>query len=164
MSKKSIQDYYPDDVAQCYGCGKANEHGLQLKSYWEGDETVAVVHPRSYHMAIPGYVYGGLIASKPYIASANYINRMSDYCAGCRYDPSEALKDGACPFTTLYWDFLSRNRNRLDTNPRMKLQFRNLDRMDSQTAGTDDQHPFAGTQFEAAVLAPAIQQPRPREQ
>ena len=63
MSEKSIQDFYPDDVAQCYGCGRANEHGLQLKSYWDGDETVAVLQPRSYHTAIPGFVYGGLIAS-----------------------------------------------------------------------------------------------------
>ena len=63
MSEKSIQDFYPDDVAQCYGCGRANEHGLQLKSYWDGDETVAVLQPRLYHTAIPGYVYGGLIAS-----------------------------------------------------------------------------------------------------
>ena len=63
MNEKSIQDFYPDDVAQCYGCGRANEHGLQLKSYWDGDETVAVLHPRPYHTAIPGYVYGGLIAS-----------------------------------------------------------------------------------------------------
>jgi len=63
MSEKSIQDFYPDDVAQCYGCGRANEHGLQLKSYWDGDETVAVLQPRPYHTAIPGYVYGGLIAS-----------------------------------------------------------------------------------------------------
>jgi len=63
MSKKSIQDFYPDDVAQCYGCGRANEHGLQLKSYWDGDGTVAVLRPRAYHTTIPGYVYGGLIAS-----------------------------------------------------------------------------------------------------
>jgi len=63
MSEKSIQDFYPDDVAQCYGCGRANEHGLQLKSYWDGDETVAILQPRPYHTAIPGYVYGGLIAS-----------------------------------------------------------------------------------------------------
>jgi len=63
MSEKAIQDFYPDDVAQCYGCGRANEHGLQLKSYWDGDETVAVLQPRPYHTAIPGFVYGGLIAS-----------------------------------------------------------------------------------------------------
>jgi hypothetical protein len=63
MSHKPIQDYYPDNVAQCYGCGRLNEHGLQIKSYWDGDETVCHFRPRPYHTAIPGYVYGGLIAS-----------------------------------------------------------------------------------------------------
>jgi len=63
MNEKAFQDYYPDDLSHCYGCGRLNEHGLQLKSHWDGEETVAVYHPRPYHMAIPGYVYGGLIAS-----------------------------------------------------------------------------------------------------
>ena len=63
MSKRAIQDYYPDDVAHCYGCGRLNAHGYQLKTYWDGDETVAEFTPRPYHTAIPGYVYGGLIAS-----------------------------------------------------------------------------------------------------
>ncbi len=63
MAIKALQDYYPDDVAHCYGCGYLNEHGLQLKTYWDGDETVAEFTPRPYHTAIPGYVYGGLIAS-----------------------------------------------------------------------------------------------------
>lgn len=63
MNKKAFQDYYPEDVSHCYGCGSINEHGLQLKSYWDGDETVARITPRDYHMAIPGYVYGGFIAS-----------------------------------------------------------------------------------------------------
>lgn len=63
MEKKAIQDYYPDDVSHCYGCGRLNEHGLKLKSYFDGDEAVAVFNPSSYHMAVPGYVYGGLIAS-----------------------------------------------------------------------------------------------------
>jgi acyl-coenzyme A thioesterase PaaI-like protein len=60
---KAFQDYYPDDVAHCYGCGRRNEHGYQIKSYWEGDETVCRFRPRPYHIAIPGFVYGGLIAS-----------------------------------------------------------------------------------------------------
>lgn len=60
---KAFQDYYSDHIAQCYGCGKLNESGLQIKSYWKGDETVCQFHPKSYHTAIPGYVYGGLIAS-----------------------------------------------------------------------------------------------------
>jgi acyl-coenzyme A thioesterase PaaI-like protein len=63
MNKRSFQDYYPDELSHCYGCGRLNDHGLQLKSYWDGDETVAVYHPEPYHIAIPGYVYGGLIAS-----------------------------------------------------------------------------------------------------
>ncbi len=63
MESKAIQDYYPDDVANCYGCGRLNEHGHQIKSYWEGNETVCRFKPKSYHTAIPGYVYGGLIAS-----------------------------------------------------------------------------------------------------
>lgn len=74
------------------------------------------------------YGDGGLIGTKPYTASGNYINRMSDYCASCRFNPDKATGDDACPFTTLYWDFLSRNRNRLKSNHRMKFQFRNLDR------------------------------------
>ena len=63
MTQKAFQDYYPDRWGQCYGCGRLNEHGLQIKSYWDGDETVATFHPKPYHTAIPGYVYGGLIAS-----------------------------------------------------------------------------------------------------
>lgn len=60
---KAFQDYYPDDLAQCYGCGCRNEHGHGIKSYWDGDETVCSFSPLPYHTAVPGYVYGGLIAS-----------------------------------------------------------------------------------------------------
>jgi acyl-coenzyme A thioesterase PaaI-like protein len=63
VSEKAIQDYYADDANHCYGCGSLNSHGLQIKSYWDGDETVCQFQPRPYHTAIPGYVYGGLIAS-----------------------------------------------------------------------------------------------------
>jgi acyl-coenzyme A thioesterase PaaI-like protein len=63
MALKAFQDFYPDDVAWCYGCGRLNEHGLQIKSYWDGEESVCHFQPKDYHMAIPGYVYGGLIAS-----------------------------------------------------------------------------------------------------
>jgi hypothetical protein len=63
MNQKTFQDYYPDELSYCYGCGRLNEQGLKLKSYWDGEETVAVFNPRPYHIAIPGYVYGGLIAS-----------------------------------------------------------------------------------------------------
>jgi len=63
MAEKAIQDYYPDELAYCYGCGRLNQDGYQIKSYWEGDEVVCTFTPRPYHIAIPGYVYGGLIAS-----------------------------------------------------------------------------------------------------
>ncbi len=59
----AVQDYYPEDVAHCFGCGRLNENGHQLKTVWEGDETVSRFLPKPQHTAIPGYVYGGLIAS-----------------------------------------------------------------------------------------------------
>ena len=63
MADAAFQDFYPDDWALCYGCGRLNEHGLHIRSVWDGDETVARFTPQPYHTAIPGYVYGGLIAS-----------------------------------------------------------------------------------------------------
>jgi acyl-coenzyme A thioesterase PaaI-like protein len=63
MSQKAIQDHYPDQWSHCYGCGRLNEHGLQIKSYWDGEYSVCTFQPRPYHIAIPEYVYGGLIAS-----------------------------------------------------------------------------------------------------
>lgn len=63
MGEKPFQQYYPQDLNQCYGCGQLNPHGLQLKSYWDGDESVCRFDPKPYHTAVPGYVYGGLIAS-----------------------------------------------------------------------------------------------------
>lgn len=59
----AIQDTYPDDVAHCFGCGRLNPHGHQIKTYLQGDVTVTEFTPEPYHTAIPGYVYGGLIAS-----------------------------------------------------------------------------------------------------
>lgn len=63
MSKKAFQDYYPEDVSHCYGCGRNNEHGLHLKSFWDDEETVAIYEPKPYHCGIADFVYGGLIAS-----------------------------------------------------------------------------------------------------
>lgn len=63
MTEDAIQDFYPDDLSHCYGCGRLNPHGHQIKTRWDGDETVSVFEPRPEHTAIPGYVYGGLIAS-----------------------------------------------------------------------------------------------------
>lgn len=63
QAQKAFQECYPEDLSHCYGCGTLNPKGLKIKSYWDGEETVAVFQPRPYHTAFPGYVYGGLIAS-----------------------------------------------------------------------------------------------------
>ena len=60
---KAFQDYYPENVAHCYGCGRLNADGLQIRTFWDGDESVTRFVPRPYHTAIPGFVYGGLLAS-----------------------------------------------------------------------------------------------------
>lgn len=72
---------------------------------------------------------GGLMASKPYVASGKYIDRMSNHCKGCRFNPAESTGDTACPFTTLYWDYLSRHADMLAKNPRMLMQLKNLNRL-----------------------------------
>ncbi len=63
MTQKAFQDYYEDHSSQCYGCGRLNARGLQIKSYWDGDETICRFMPEPYFMSVPGYAYGGLIAS-----------------------------------------------------------------------------------------------------
>ncbi len=63
MSEKAFQDHYPEDLAHCYGCGRLNPQGHQIKSYWDGEETVCRFTPAPHHTAMPGFVYGGLIAS-----------------------------------------------------------------------------------------------------
>jgi len=76
---------------------------------------------------------GGRMASKPYAATGKYIQRMSNYCAGCQFDPAQSTGDQACPFTTLYWEFLLRNEQRLRAIPRMELQLRNITRLTPDT-------------------------------
>ena len=73
---------------------------------------------------------GGIMGSKPYAASGAYVNRMSDYCRGCAYDPGRAVGEGACPFNALYWDFMARHEARLGGNTRMAMPLRALARME----------------------------------
>ncbi len=63
MTTRAFQDYYPDNLAHCYGCGRLNPDGYQIKSYWDGEESVCYFQPSEHHISIPGYVYGGLLAS-----------------------------------------------------------------------------------------------------
>jgi deoxyribodipyrimidine photolyase-related protein len=72
---------------------------------------------------------GGMLASKPYAASGAYINRMSDYCGNCRYDVKQRTGPDACPFNSLYWDFIARNEKKLRGNPRMAMPYKNWERM-----------------------------------
>ncbi len=79
---------------------------------------------------------GGIVASKPYVSSANYIDRMSDYCDGCAYSAKTKTGEGACPFNLLYWAFLARHRDRFETNPRMAQMYGTWDRMDESKRET----------------------------
>ena len=78
------------------------------------------------------YADGGKIATKPYISSASYIDKMSDYCQGCQYDKNKKTEDNACPFNSLYWNFLDDKRKVLEKNRRMKLMYSLLDKMDNE--------------------------------
>ena len=84
--------------------------------------------PNTRGMALFGD--GGIVGSKPYAASGAYINRMSDYCRGCRYDVRDAVGDRACPFNYLYWDFFARHQKKLDGNIRLAMPLRTMARMD----------------------------------
>jgi deoxyribodipyrimidine photolyase-related protein len=84
--------------------------------------------PNTHGMAL--FADGGVLGSKPYAASGKYIDRMSDYCADCVYDPKKPTGPDACPFNYLYWDFLDRNAEALDRNPRMGMIYKTWGRMD----------------------------------
>ncbi|MEM8864637.1 MAG: cryptochrome/photolyase family protein, partial [Planctomycetota bacterium] len=101
-------------------------HEWYLDVYVDAVEWVEL--PNSFGMS--QYADDGVMASKPYAASGNYINKMSNYCKNCKYKHGEATGDDACPFTTLYWDFLQRHQDDLSDNSRMALQLRNIDRKD----------------------------------
>jgi len=79
---------------------------------------------------------GGLLASKPYASSANYVNKMSNYCKGCSFNPKHRTGETACPFNYFYWDFLARHREKLKAQGRMGLILKSLDRMDDDEVAT----------------------------
>ena len=104
------------------GIAPAQVEAWYLAVYADAFEWVEL--PNTHGMAL--FADGGVLASKPYAASGAYIDRMSDYCAGCRYDPKIKVGPGACPFNPLYWHFLIENRATLAANPRMAMPYRTL--------------------------------------
>ena len=100
-------------------------HAWYLAVYVDAVEWVEL--PNTLGMS--QYADGGLMGSKPYVATGKYIQRMSPHCKRCRYDPAQRSGDSACPFTTLYWDFLMRHETVLANNPRMALQVKNVARL-----------------------------------
>ncbi len=120
------------NYALLIGADPAAVHQWYLAVYADAYEWVEL--PNTLGMS--QFADGGLLASKPYAASGAYIDRMSDYCARCRYDVKQRTGPDACPFNALYWDFIARNQGVLGGNPRMAMPYRNWDRMDDATKAT----------------------------
>lgn len=110
--------------AQLYGVHPYAFHRWHMAMYLDAIDWVSL--PNTLGMSQFGD--GGRVGSKPYCASGNYINKMSNFCTRCQYNPAKATGTDACPFTTLYWDFLDRHADILEENPRMGFQFKNLRR------------------------------------
>lgn len=111
--------------ALLFGVKPKAVHAWYLAVYVDAVEWVEV--PNTIGMS--QFADGGLMGSKPYIASGKYIDKMTNYCKGCRFDPAVSTGPKACPFTTLYWDFLDRHRERFAGHPRLVMQVRNLERL-----------------------------------
>jgi len=108
-----------------FGVEPKQVHEWYLAVYVDAVEWVEL--PNTLGMS--QYADNGIMASKPYIASGKYIDRMSNYCKSCKYDPAKSVGEDACPFTTMYWDFIIRNEKILAKNPRMGMQVRNMQRL-----------------------------------
>ena len=107
------------------GLDPARVHRWYLGVYIDAFEWVEL--PNTLGMS--QFADGGLLATKPYVSGAAYINRMSDYCKGCHYDRKLREGERACPYNSLYWDFFARNAHRLSTNPRLGMVYRQLEKM-----------------------------------
>jgi deoxyribodipyrimidine photolyase-related protein len=107
---------HPDEVDKWY-----------LGIYIDAIQWVEITNTRGMSQ----YADGGIIGSKPYTGSANYIHKMSNYCEGCYYDRSKRIGDRACPFNSLYWSFHERHRARLEKNPRLSMVYHLWDKIES---------------------------------
>ena len=114
--------------ALLWGVEPKEVHRWYLSVYVDAVEWVEL--PNTLGMS--QYADGGVMASKPYVSTGKYINRMSNYCKGCRYRPDVRTGEDACPITVLYWDYLDRHEKALAGNQRMGLQLRNLKRMGAE--------------------------------
>ena len=124
------------NLALLLGCRVQEVCDWYLAVYVDAFEWVEL--PNTLGMALFGD--GGIMASKPYCSSGKYINRMSNYCKSCRYKVNETVGDEACPFNSLYWDFLARHRERFAQNSRMGLTLKHLDRMGTDRLNEVRQH------------------------
>lgn len=107
----------PDEVDRWY-----------LGIYMDAIEWVEITNTRGMSQ----YADGGIVGTKPYVSSANYIHKMSDYCGGCHYKHTKKHGEGACPFNSLYWDFYDRHRKKLSNNPRVGMMYRVWDKMEGE--------------------------------
>ncbi|MBP0437251.1 cryptochrome/photolyase family protein [Tianweitania sediminis] len=110
------------EFALLLGVRPYDVHRWHMSMFWDAIDWVSL--PNTLGMSQHGD--GGVMGTKPYAASGAYIDRMSDHCGRCRYHPGKSLGEDACPFTTLYWDFLARHRRKLSRNPRMRGPYQNL--------------------------------------
>lgn len=115
--------------AQLLGVNPKAIHAWYLAVYVDAVEWVELPNV----IGMSQYADNGKMTSKPYVASGAYIKRMSNYCNGCRFKPDKSVGDDACPFTTLYWDFLARYEDKFARHPRTALQWKNLARLDQST-------------------------------
>jgi len=96
-----------------------------LGIYMDAVEWVEITNTRGMSQ----FADGGMVATKPYVSSGNYINKMSDYCKSCHYQVKQKAGEGSCPFNSLYWHFIDRNKKRLEKNPRMAMTYRTWNKM-----------------------------------
>jgi deoxyribodipyrimidine photolyase-related protein len=108
---------HPDEVDQWY-----------LGIYIDAIEWVELPNTRGMSQ----FADGGILATKPYVSSANYINKMSNYCSGCHYDFKKKIGEKACPFNSLYWNFLMVHEEQLSKNGRMNMMYAQLNKMNTE--------------------------------